>query len=440
MTEDHSFRSKLPSEPLDRYVDPFKRFLHIESAGGIVLLISTIAALVLANSPLAEGYLAFWQKKLTIGFGSWQMSYSLQHWINDGLMTVFFYVIGLEVKRELVVGELKDIRNAALPIAAALGGMLVPAAVFLSLQWGQPGQHGWGIPMATDIAFVVGIMAILGPRIPGPLRIMLLSLAIVDDIGAILVIAIGYTEGVDIQGWGLAGFVFLVILLRLRVRHVGVHVFLVGVFVWYFTHESGIHATIIGVILGLITPVKPRISESLLTRIVDRTSDFLHGGSMEDPHVRYEVLREAETASRMTISPLERFETVLHPWVGFVIMPIFALSNAGVTIEASDFTDPLAIAVGAGLLVGKPVGIVLFSWMAVKMKFAKLPEGVNWGSIIGGGFLAGIGFTMALFVAGLAVKGDLLDAAKVGVIGGSVLAAVIGISLLLIFLPRTGNQ
>jgi NhaA family Na+:H+ antiporter len=384
--------------------------MHIESAGGIFLLITTITALALANSPFAEGYLAFWKKTLSIGFGSWQMSHSLQHWINDGLMTVFFYVIGLEVKRELVVGELRDIRNAALPIAAAMGGMIVPAAVFLSLQWGQLGQHGWGIPMATDIAFVVGIMAILGSRIPGPLRIMLLSLAIVDDIGAILVIALGYTEGVDINGWGLAGFVFLIILLRLRVRHLGVHIFLVGMFVWYFTHESGIHATIIGVVLGLLTPVKPRISEGLLARIVDRTSDFLHGGSMEDPQVRYEVLREAETASRMTISPLERFETVLHPWVGFVIMPIFALANAGVTIEASDFTNPVAVAVALGLLVGKPVGIFLFSWMAVKMKIAKLPEGVNWGAIIGGGFLAGIGFTMALFVAGLALKGDLLDA------------------------------
>lgn len=429
--------SRLPTEPIDIIVDPIKQFFHIQAASGVVLLVVTLTALVFANSPSAAGFLAFW--KIPVGFriGSLQMSHPLRHWINDGLMAIFFFVIGLEVKRELVMGELQDLRKAVLPIAAALGGMALPVCFYLFLQYGAPGERGWGIPMATDIAFVVGCLTVLGSRIPGSLRIMLLSLAIADDIGAILVIAIGYTESLNPTALvlGIVGIGVILGLMKVGLRNIAVYLGLM-VLVWFAFHESGIHATIAGVILGLLVPTKAWISEGRLGMIVQKTEQFLRGGDWGTSGKRYTVLREMEVATRKSISPLERFETELHPWVGFAIMPIFALANGGVTIEPSDFTNPVAIAVMLGLVVGKPAGIVLFSWSAVKLGFARLPEGINWGVITAGGFLAGIGFTMAIFIASLALDGNLLDAAKVGIIVGSVLSAIIGVTLLIVLLPK----
>ena len=392
--------ANLPRAPIDRLAGPFTRFLHVEAASGIVLLLFTAAALALANSPFAEGFLGIWKTQVGFEIGDFQMSHSLKHWINDGLMAVFFFVIGLEVKREIVLGELRDIRRAALPIAAALGGMVVPPAIYLSLQAGQPAEWGWGIPMATDIAFVVGCMAVLGSRIPHGLRVLLLSLAIADDIGAILVIAIGYTEAIHwgALAWGVAGIAGVSVLARLGVRSVGVYTVL-GAGIWFAFHESGIHATIAGVILGLMTPARGYLSESLFGQILTRATQVIQGGGFEGLSDRAGRVRRFQQAAREPISPLEYLESSLHPWVAFLIMPLFALANAGVPFQLSDLGDPVALAVGISLVVGKPLGIVAFSALAVRLGLASLPEGVGWGALAGGGFLAGIGFTMALFIA-----------------------------------------
>ena len=428
---------RLPAEPIDRVVDPIARFLHVESASGVVLLLATVAALALANSPASEDFLSLWQTPLGFSVGALEMHHSLKHWINDGLMVIFFFVVSLEVKRELILGELRELRVAALPIAAALGGMVAPAALYLAFQWGEAAQHGWGIPMATDIAFVVGCMALLGPRVPNSLRILLLSLAIADDVGAILVIAIGYTTELSLSAlaWAVLGIGLMMFLQRIGVRNLGIYV-LLGVGIWFGFHESGVHATIAGVVLGLLTGVRPWVSQSLLVQFVHQLGGFLQGNSRHDTHQRQALLHSVEKAVRKSTSPMERLEAALHPWVSFVIMPLFAFANAGVPIEAGAFTDSVAIAVVVGLCVGKPVGIVLFSWLAVRTGLAKLPEGVSWAILAAGGVLAGIGFTMSLFIAGLALSEPLLLAAKIGILTGSAVCAVLGLALLLWLLPR----
>jgi len=428
---------RLPAEPIDRVVAPIARFLHVESAGGVVLLLATVAALALANSPVSEDFLSLWKTPVGFSVGAFEIHHSLKHWINDGLMVIFFFVVSLEVKRELILGELRELRVAALPIAAALGGMVAPAALYLAFQWGEAAQHGWGIPMATDIAFVVGCMALLGPRVPNSLRILLLSLAIADDVGAILVIAIGYTTELSLSAlaWAFLGIGLVMLLQRMGVRNLGIYVPL-GVGIWFGFHESGVHATIAGVVLGLLTGVRPWVSQKLLTQFVHQLGGFLQGNSWHDTHQRQALLHSVETAVRKSTSPMERLEAALHPWVSFVIMPLFAFANAGVPIEAGAFTDSVAIAVVVGLCVGKPVGIVLISWLAVRTGLAKLPEGVSWGILAAGGVLAGIGFTMSLFIAGLALSEPLLLAAKIGILTGSALCAVLGSALLLWLLPR----
>jgi NhaA family Na+:H+ antiporter len=438
--EDTDNLPRLPREPIDALADPLRRFMHIESAGGVVLLAATVVALVLANSGFADSFLSFWKTRVGFTFGSFQMEHSLSHWINDLLMAVFFYVIGLEVKRELLMGELREFKKATLPLMAALGGMVAPAVIYLLLQAGEPGQRGWGISMATDIAFVVGCMAMLGPRMPRGLRVFLLSLAIVDDIGAILVIAIGYTETIHWGGLVLSAVSIglLLLLMKVGVRNVAVFV-IFGLVIWYGFHESGVHATIAGVIVGLLTPVRSWVSEGRLDRIVKNTLHFMQGEGWSSSDESFEKLRELELATRKTVSPLKRMETLLHPWVGFVIMPLFALANAGVRIEMGDFANPVAFAVILGLFVGKPLGIMLFSFVSVRLGIGRLREGVNWGAMLGAGCLAGIGFTMAIFVAGLAVQGDLLDAAKVGILAGSVISAAVGVTILVLTLPKPKN-
>jgi NhaA family Na+:H+ antiporter len=341
------------------------------------------------------------------------------------------------VKRELVVGELRDVRRAALPVVAALGGMAAPACLYLLLQHAQPGERGWGIPMATDIAFVVGCMALLGRRLPAGLRIMLLSLAIADDIGAILVIALGYTAelhgGALVAALGLLGAIVLA-------RAVGVRSFRVytvlGVLLWLAVLESGIHATLAGVILGLLTPASTYLSEGAFARVLEGARRVFDGDWESIPH-RAEKVQRFRRAARETISPLEYLEQTLHPWVGFVIMPVFALANAGVVFRLDAVGAPVSMAVVLGLLVGKPAGIVLCSWLVVRTGLARLPEGVTWWAVAGAGCLAGIGFTMALFVADLALTGPLLDTAKIGILIGSVLSAAIGMVVLLVVLPKS---
>jgi NhaA family Na+:H+ antiporter len=426
-------RPALPKGPIARITRPLRRFLEIESASGVVLVICTIAAMAVANSPWAQDYHDFWETHLRVGVGRFALDLSLHHWVNDTLMTLFFFVVGLEIKRELVAGELSTARKAALPVIAAAGGMVVPAGIYLALQSGQPGERGWGIPMATDIAFVVGVLALFGSRVPFGLKIFLLALAIVDDVGAILVIAVAYSDSPSGLALGLAavGFALIYGLNRLGVRAVSVYV-LVGAGIWLAVLRSGIHPTVAGVLLGLLTPASAWVGQTTLR---DAIADVLTRVSEDHEYEAEDAdFKRLEFAARESRSPLERLETALHPWVGFVIMPIFALANAGVAFRPGGATDPVALAVAAGLVLGKPVGIVGFSYLAVRLGLAALPSGVNWRMMVGAGCLGGIGFTMSLFIAGLAFPGrpDLLDAGKVGIITGSVTSAILGSAVLVL--------
>lgn len=429
----------LPMRPIRRVTGPIGKFMQVQAASGIVLLAATIVAIALANSPLSDSFIGFWSTELGFTFGPLEMSHSLKHWINDGLMGIFFFVIGLEVKRELVTGELKDLHSAVLPVFAAIGGMLVPAAIYLSLQAGEPGMHGWGIPMATDIAFVVGCMAILGSRVPAGLRVMLLSLAIVDDIGAILVIAIGYSDSLNTTAllFGFAGIGAVYGMARLGVRSIRVYT-LAGGLVWLAFHESGIHATIAGVILGLMTPTSEYVGAKAFKRVLDRIEDVWQGENWPVEAERASTVVRLRQLARETVSPVEYLITALNPWVGFLIMPVFALANAGVRIEISGMTNPVTFSTAVGLLFGKTVGVLLLSFLAVRFGLAKLPQGVNWPVLAAGSVLAGIGFTMALFIAELALDGALLSAAKIGILGASAIAALVGSAALYWLSPGSG--
>jgi len=431
--------SALPRAPIHRLLGPLERFLRVEAAGGVVLLACALAALLLANSPWSEEFAAIWRTELRVGLGGLELRHSLRHWINDGLMAVFFFVIGLEVKRELAVGELRDPRRAALPLAAALGGMVAPACVYLALQAGTPAARGWGIPMATDIAFVVGCLALLGPRVPLALRVFLLSLAIADDIGAIVVIAVGYTESLELRmlGLGLLGYGVIGLLTHLGVRSLLVYT-AAALAIWLAFHASGVHATIAGVGLGLLTPVRPYVDAGRLESLARDANEALRREG--DARERASRVRSVAYAARETVSPGEYLENLLHPWVGFGVMPLFALANAGVAVDLRDFGHPVALAVAAGLVLGKPIGILGASWLAVRSGVAALPSGVGWAALAGAGALGGIGFTMALFIAGLALEGALLDAAKIGTLSGSVLSAALGLALLRRHLPAPGGR
>jgi NhaA family Na+:H+ antiporter len=319
--------------------------------------------------------------------------------------------------------------------------MVAPAAIYLSLQFGMPGERGWGIPMATDIAFVVGCMAILGSRMHHGLRVLLLSLAIADDIGAILVIAIGYTESIDLIALLLAlgGVVVIFGLSKIGVRSLLVY-FLLGFFVWLGFHQSGVHGTLAGVVLGLLTPTGSYVSPGVFGEFLQRISEVFHGGAWDNQAERGAKVLRFRRAVRETVPPADYLEALLHPWVSFVIVPLFALANAGVPLELQYVRDSIAWAVAAGLVVGKPLGILLFSWLAIRLRLASLPEGVDWGTLLGGGFLAGIGFTMAVFIASLALPSDLLDSAKVGILGASAVAALIGLFLLSRLLPSEAEE
>lgn len=418
-------------KPVFQWLRPLGRFLQIESASGIVLLVCTLLALVLANSPWSAAYQSLWQTKVGLTFGAWQLEEPLLHWINDGLMTLFFFVVGLEIKRELVSGELNDWQKAMLPVMAALGGMVVPAALYLACHVGRPTVVGWGIPMATDIAFVVGFLVLLGSRVPQGLKILLLSLAIADDIGAVVVIALVYSTNLSLPALtaGFAGLGLVLFFRWIGVRLVLAY-FVLGLGTWLAFFLSGVHPTVAGVVLGLLTPARPWMGDRVPFDVVPDLFKRISGNQG----------KVALPDRREPVSPLDRLVHTLHPWVAFLIMPLFALANAGVVVELSDLGKPVAVAVALGLILGKPLGIVLFSWGAVKLGLAQLPAGINGKVLVGAGCLAGIGFTMALFIASLALRGpDLgphLDEAKIGILGGSTVSAVLGSLLLLRFLPR----
>ena len=367
-----------------------RRFLAVEAAGGILLVAATVAALAWANSPWQASYLDLWSTEAVVDVGGTGLSLDLRHWVNDGLMALFFLVVGLEIRREATSGELRDRRTVALPVVAALGGMVVPAAVYVAVNAGGPGAAGWGVPMATDIAFALGVVALLGRRVPSSLRLLLLTLAVVDDIGAILVIAVVYTDHLE-PAWLLAaaaGVVAMVVLHRLGVRGVPFYV-VAGVLVWFATHESGVHATIAGAVLGLVTPA-----------------------------------REGQ-----------RVEEALHPIASYVVVPLFALANAGVVVTADGLADAatsaVTLGVVAGLVLGKLAGVTGGAWLATRLGVATLPDGVRWPQVAGIGAVAGIGFTVSLFVAGLAFDDQALaDQAVLGVLAASVVAALVGAAVL----------
>ncbi|HVF53621.1 MAG TPA: Na+/H+ antiporter NhaA [Actinomycetota bacterium] len=377
---------------------PVLTFLHTEAAGGMVLLAATLVALVWANSPFAESYRTLWHTEASVSMGSFELAHDLRHWVNEGLMTIFFFVVALEIKRELVVGELNDPRKAALPVVAAFGGMVVPAAIYALLNWAGPGASGWGIPMATDIAFALGVLALLGDRIPSGLKVFLLSLAIVDDVGAILVIALFYSAGIDLQWVALAAFVvgIVALLKKMDVKSIPVFVFL-GFVMWVGMLESGVHATIAGVVLGLMTPAIP-------------TGD--NGTSVA-----------------------EWLVSRLHPWTSFIVIPLFALANAGLSVSLELFgaaaRSPVTLGIVGGLVLGKVIGIAGASWLAMRLKLVARPEGMSAHELLGASALAGIGFTVSLFIASLAFTSDeLQDAAKVGIFLASAIAGAAGILIL----------
>ncbi len=407
---------------LARAVRPFVRFSHIEAAGGIVLVAATLVALVWANSPWQGGYEALWSTSVGFEFGSYVFAEDLGHVVNDLLMAVFFFVVGMEIKRELVVGELRDRRAVALPAMAALGGMVVPAAIFLAFNAGGAGSHGWGIPMATDIAFALGVVALLGSRVPPAVKVLLLTLAIIDDIGAIVVIAVFYTDRVEftfvIAAVVIAAFVTL--MHRARVVYPPI-IAVAGFGLWLAVYESGIHATIAGVVMGLLTPAHPIQSELEAEELVNVLEN--------DDDIRAGEVRATAILIRGSVSACDRLIDALHPWTAYLIVPVFALANAGIVLSADSIASPSAVmgGVAVALVVGKFVGVAGFSWIAVRSGFGRLPEGVRWGHVMGVGAVAGIGFTVSLFITGLAFNDiGLQDDAKIGVLGASIIAALAG--------------
>jgi NhaA family Na+:H+ antiporter len=423
----------LPPEFADRFTKPFARFLKIKAATGGMLLLATFAALILSNSAWSTPFLAFWETPIGLHFGSLDFTRSLRHWINDGLMTLFFFVVALELKRALVLGELRSLRVAALSFAGALGGMLVPAALYLALMTGQPGMHGWGTVVATDTAFVMGCLALLGSRIPPSLRLFLLSLAIFDDVGAILVVAVvGYGDALNwtALALGALGLAVVVVAARIGIRSAPVY-FLLGGVIWFCFDASGIHPTLTGVVLGLMTSTHGWVSDKRLHSILGRVLSYPRGDHWSGDTIDRGDLRRAGIAVTEALSPEERLEMTLHPWVGFAIMPIFALANAGVTLSGADVGQPVAVVIFVGLVFGKPIGVLTLSGLAVRLGLATRPLDLNWSLLAAGSLLTGIGFTMSLFIAGLAYTPALLDAAKIGILTASVVSAAAGLLVLI---------
>ena len=408
---------------------PLADFLHTEAAGGVVLVAATVVALVWANSPWKASYFELWHTHLSLSVGSWSIDLDLKEWVNDGLMAIFFFVVGLEIKRELVEGELRQPRTAAMPAIAALGGMVVPALIFAAVNSGGRGAHGWGIPMATDIAMAVGVLSLLGSRVSPSLKLFLLALAIVDDIGAIAVIAIFYSDHIDVVALVTVAVLVGVVAMvrRLGVQQIPVYV-VFGVGLWIAMHQSGLHATLVGVILGLMAPTKPIRQR----RFVDADA-LLDLSSAEDA-------RETAALARESVSVVEWLEHLLHPWTSFVILPLFALANAGIPLSSASLHNAVGSRVTwgviLGLVVGKTVGVTAFSWLAARLGIGTLPNGATWPQVIGLAALAGVGFTVSIFVAGLAFTSPVLqNEAKIGILAASLIAAVTG-SLILLRVTR----
>jgi len=415
----------------------FQRFFRTETLGGVVLLAFGLGALIIANSPLSEAYNHLWEIPLMVKISDHQLSLTLHGWINDGLMAMFFLLVGLEIKRELLAGELSSARQAALPIACAIGGMVVPAAIYLLFNFGGIGSHGWGIPMATDIAFALGALNLIAPRAPIGAKVLLTALAIVDDMGAVLVIALFYSEGIV---WTALAGAAVTLLMLIGFNLIGVRrlwpYLLGGVALWLFVHGSGVHATIAGVALAFTIPTHTRLNGVEFSREARSLLDDFDRRETGDFQVltskgQQEALFSLERASKSVTAPVLRLEQVLHNFSAFVVMPLFAFANAGVKIDLSVQHIEIGLGVLAGLVFGKPVGIMMAALIAVKTGIARLPQAVSWRSLFGYACLAGIGFTMSLFVTMLAFADSaLVEAAKRGIIVGSLVAGVAGAVLL----------
>lgn len=429
----------------ERIVLPAQRFFHTETTSGLILLAAAIAALVWANSPVAESYGRFWSTDIAVHVGRFSISHSLREWINDALMVIFFFVVGLEIKREFVHGELSGWKRSSLPVLCALGGMVVPAALYAVFNAGGTGSRGWGIPMATDIAFALGVLALVGERIPASARIFLLALATVDDIGAILVIAIFYTDHLAIVPliWAVL-FVGGIVTMRRLGLHSAATYIPIGVLLWFAILQSGVHATIAGVALGLLTPTEPLFDKKTFgTTAAGLVADIQSAVKTRDNDATEALLGKMEQLSAGTEAPADRLVRILHPWSGYVILPLFALANAGVTfsfgVVKSAISNPIAQGVVVGLLAGKFLGITGFAFLATKLRLATLGKDIGWRQMSGLAILGGVGFTVSLFVADLAFEENgPLETAKIGVLVASILAGTTGYLLLRFRTARTG--
>jgi NhaA family Na+:H+ antiporter len=436
---------RYPLEPLfGRILSPFEQFLRRTTAGGIVLIATTAITLALATILGTEMLNHFWERPLSLSGERFTLELSWHQWVNDGLMALFFLVVGLELKREILVGELSSLKDAALPVVAAAGGMIVPALIYAGFNAGTPSASGWGIPMATDIAFAVGILVLLAWRIPKNLIIFLTALAIADDLGAVLVIAVFYTAALDLQALGIAAALLGVLSLfnRSGIRHPLPYT-IAGVLLWYAVHASGIHATLAGILLAVTIPARPAHAPAQFERRIDELqsafrADRRDAQTPDDPLSNAKMASIAEAIERSAAavqSPLQRIEHGLTPWVTFVIIPVFALANAGIDLRnvawASALSNNVTVGVFTGLVIGKCAGISLFSWIAIRLGLARLPTDVQWRHLIGAGWLAGIGFTMSLFIAQLAfMDQEMGEQAKLGIVLGSSVSAVIGLAWL----------
>ncbi len=426
--------------PIDTILMPFQRLLKSERTGSMLLILCTIVALVWANSAWGESYHELWETHFRIGIPGFELDKSLLHWINDGLMAIFFFFVGLEIKREVLVGDLASPRKAALPIAAAIGGMLLPASIYAAFNAGGAGEAGWGIPMATDIAFSLGILGLLRGRVPAALSVFLAALAIADDLGAVIVIGLFYTAQISWASLAVAAVLLALLALinRAGVRSPAIYA-IVGVCVWIAVLKSGVHATIAGVLTAMTVPARTRIDPQeflhrgkLLLMEFDRTSRTVEESTRSDDFDA--IVDTLEESCEQVMTPLGRMEHALYGWISLLILPIFALANAGVVISGdgvSWLSSSIVLGIVAGLVAGKTIGIWLFSRLVVAIGIAQMPDGVNGRHLLGTACLGGIGFTMSLFIAGLAfADAGLLAEAKLGILAGSVIAGIAGVIVL----------
>lgn len=430
-------KGRISKYPIDYVLEPVDSLLHNKPISGILLFIAVIAALIFANSSLADFYHHLWETPFSISIGHFEINKSLHHWINDGLMSIFFFVVGLEIKRELLAGELSSIKKAILPIGAALGGMLVPAILYLLFNAGGTGEAGWGVPMATDIAFALGVLSLLGNRVPISLKIFLTALAIVDDLGAVLVIAFFYTENLLLLylEYGLVFFAILAIGNLLGIRKVAFYAIIGICGLWFAFLLSGVHATIAGVLLAMTIPIKAKMNkarfiyriENLLAKL--KSAPSLSGSYISDE--QHEIIENIKATRSKVETPLQKLEHALNPFVSFIVLPLFAFSNAGIALNVpffEAFQNPIAIGITLGLILGKFLGIFGFSWILVKLKVAKLPKEINWPILAGMAIMGGIGFTMSIFISGLAFEEpSQIATSKMAILLSSGLAGLIGV-------------